>query len=554
MRHLVILLFLGIVIFFAGNNVLPLTNPDEVFYAGTAKEMAVQGTWSTPYIFDQPQFEKPILTYDLIRAGYLMFGQTPFAARFFPALFAWMGMLAVYFLGRLVYADERKAFMGAFVLMTSALYIGLAKTVFTDMIFSVFILLSLAAFYAGYHDRTRKSASLVLFHIFAALAVLTKGPLGYAIPLAIVLIFLFIKGEQKFIWSKAFLTGFLLMLLIAVPWYALMVRLYHNAFTHEFFYNDHWRRLLEAEHRSNDRWYFYPASMFGCMFPWIFLAAAAFGQAAKAVVVKKADAFQMFLVIWIMVVLVVFQTAHSKLVSYIFPLFPAMALLSGAYLTERLNRLKRAGWLETATVSLCLLVPLIMLVAAKKYPLYLPGAAHAGAIIGVEVLFLLAVGVLFFQKKIKGGIFLAGLQVPLVLFLALTTSSNISPYISSQTAVEHLLKNRQVDGKIMASKFLIRGVKYFSGKDPVLVNFSDSNFFSPHPVPDLNTQEKLSSFLKSQPVSYGILNDHTWQALEAFCLKNGFHAELIEKVGNVYIVKVTTVLRLTNISGNTFSC
>ena len=130
MRNVILLIVLGAVFLFMGNNVLPLTNPDEVFYVETAKEMAQRGTWTTPYIFDQPQFEKPVLTYDFIRVGFLMFGDTPFAGRFFPAVFGLLGVLAAYFLARWVHRDERKALLGAVVLMTSALYFGLSRTLF----------------------------------------------------------------------------------------------------------------------------------------------------------------------------------------------------------------------------------------------------------------------------------------------------------------------------------------------------------------------------------------------------------------------------------------
>src|SRR6185295_5576673 len=72
---------------FFGNGAISLTHPDEVFYIQTAKEMLARHSWLTPYIFDKPQFEKPILAYDMFAAAVRAFGLTPFAGRFFPALF-----------------------------------------------------------------------------------------------------------------------------------------------------------------------------------------------------------------------------------------------------------------------------------------------------------------------------------------------------------------------------------------------------------------------------------------------------------------------------------
>ena len=43
-----------------------LTDPDETFYAQTAKEMLDGHHFLTPFIFGYPQFEKPILFYWLL--------------------------------------------------------------------------------------------------------------------------------------------------------------------------------------------------------------------------------------------------------------------------------------------------------------------------------------------------------------------------------------------------------------------------------------------------------------------------------------------------------
>ena len=97
-RKVLTLIAFGLLLFMVGNHVVNLTHPDEVFYAGTAKEMLEQKTWSVPYLFGQPQFEKPILTFWLIQAAFVVMGVTSFAARFFPAVFALLGVFAVYFL------------------------------------------------------------------------------------------------------------------------------------------------------------------------------------------------------------------------------------------------------------------------------------------------------------------------------------------------------------------------------------------------------------------------------------------------------------------------
>ncbi|MDD5538555.1 MAG: glycosyltransferase family 39 protein, partial [Candidatus Omnitrophica bacterium] len=104
-KFILILLLLGFVFLMAGNGLLSLTNPDEVFYSQTAREMQQQHSWMTPYLFGAPQFEKPVMTFWLLRLSFDVAGATPFAARFFPALFGIVGVIALYYLGWLGFRD-----------------------------------------------------------------------------------------------------------------------------------------------------------------------------------------------------------------------------------------------------------------------------------------------------------------------------------------------------------------------------------------------------------------------------------------------------------------
>jgi hypothetical protein len=320
-----------------------------------------------------------------------------------------------------------------------------------------------------------------------------------------------------------------------------MFKRYNGTFIQEFFYNDHWRRLLEAEHTKNDKWYFYPGVMLGCMFPWVCFIAVAFWSAGKACLEKKASAFQQFLLIWVAVVFITFQAAHSKLVSYIFPLFPAMALLAADDFVGRVNRgCRSVSAMIVTTWALCAFIPVILLVAVLKYPMYIPSKVLFLFVAGVEILFVVVSGFFVFQKKVWMSVGLFAVQLPLIFFLILTVHKNVELYVSTKPAVEYLMQGRDVPGRIMCSKFFVRAVRYFSGRDVILINVNSPNFFSPHPILDLNTEEKLVEFLRTQPVTYGILNEHAWEDLQRICPSRGFKAELLKLVGDEYVVKVTS--------------
>ncbi len=241
----------------------------------TAHEMSAKNEWLTPVIFGQPQFEKPPLIYWLLEIAFKTWGESAFTARLFPAVFAVLGVMAVYLLGLMGFKDERKAFLSAVILASSAFYAGMGKTVFTDMIFSVFILCAMTMFVLGFTDRRKQAIGIIGFYVFCALGTLTKSPLGFLIPQLAVVLFLLYQRQISFLMNWWVPTGILLCLGLALPWYVYIYSQYGQAFIHEFFYNDHWRRLLVAEHRGNDHWFFYPMTMFAGVFPWsLFLMAA----------------------------------------------------------------------------------------------------------------------------------------------------------------------------------------------------------------------------------------------------------------------------------------
>ena len=172
--NVLILIVCCLFLYFIGCTSINLTDPDEVFYSETAKEMLVSNSVLTPLIFGKPQFEKPPLFYWLLMVSFKVFGITTFAARLVPALVGMIGVLGTYFFMRKIFSGSI-SFYAALFLSTAFLYFGLSKTVITDIVFSVFAALVLYAFYLWY--RFKKETYIVLFMIFLSLAMLTKGPL-----------------------------------------------------------------------------------------------------------------------------------------------------------------------------------------------------------------------------------------------------------------------------------------------------------------------------------------------------------------------------------------
>ncbi len=512
-KDLWILTALCAFLYLAGNNSIPLTNPDEVFYALSAREMTAKGDPLTPYIFHQPQFEKPIFIYWLLNTAVLTLGDTPFAARFFPAVFAFLGVLGLYALALIGFKDRARAFWSAVSLATAGFYFAMAKTVFTDMVFSVFILFSLLCFYMAFEQPERKKEGILGFYFFAALAALSKGPLGILIPELIVVLFLLYRRQLDWLRDSRIILGFLLCLAVALPWYIYMIVKYGNAFIHEFFYNDHWRRLIMAEHKRNDSWFFYPVSTLAGMFPWtVFVVLGIRGLYQK--LRNQPSAFEHFILSWLIIVFFVFQCAHSKLTSYILPIFPALALLAGDVVSRHLANDDRDGVLRRTLLSMSFLVVLLgiaVVMLKSLYQKYVPSPMPGYFLSALLITWAGGVAILTLKNRIRDALgVLAVAALPFLLgFIMLT--HDVEPHVSSYSVAQYLPRVEAYPTTLLCAKPQARGLRYFTGQDVAIFEINGNNYFSPHPIPILNTPEKIHAFLRNQKLTYAALKKSSYQ-------------------------------------------
>ncbi len=538
LKRFLLLLLLCSILYFLGNNLFHLTDPDEVFYSLTAKEMIQRNEWLTPYIFNQPQFEKPILTYWFLKVSFAAFGFTPFAARFFSAVFASFGVLAVYSLGLLGFANERRAFLSALVLGTSAFYFAMGKTVFTDMIFTVLILYSFLSFYFAYTNSTYKRVGILTFYLFCALAVLTKGPLGLIIPQVTVVIFLIYQRQLSFLKSIWVVWGVILCFLVAVPWYWYEINKFGNAFIQEFFFNDHWRRLTDAEHKGNDRWFFYPVTMIAGFFPWSLFLVAAFVDFYKRLKFSIKP-FEYFLLSWILVVFIVFQVAHSKLASYILPMFPALALLTANYIDKQMED-RRYGIIKKLSyvlISFLTILGIAVVAAFKAYKVYMPSIIPSywlsAALIALSGISL----TLLFKDKIKEALTLLAFSLVPILITGLMIMPSLEPHISMYDASCYLPPKEINKGAILTIKPYARGVNYYTEQNVAVMDLGGQNYFSPHPIPILNTKEKLDDFLNTQRTTFAIVKKSGYEYLNKN-YEHQFSVDVLKISGRNYVLRI----------------
>ena len=172
----------GIALFMPFLGAVHLFDWDEINFAEAAREMIVTGDYTRVQIDYAPFWEKPPLFIWAQVASMKVFGVNEFAARFPNAVVGIITLLVVYGIGRRVY-DRRLGLLWALVYAGSLLPGFYFRSGIIDPLFNLTIFLAIYQLFRHYETASEESRwnwkPVLLAGIFAGLAVLTKGPVGY---------------------------------------------------------------------------------------------------------------------------------------------------------------------------------------------------------------------------------------------------------------------------------------------------------------------------------------------------------------------------------------
>lgn len=353
-----------------------LIKPDEGRYAEIPREMVASGDWLTPRLNGFKYFEKPALQYWATAAAFGVFGQNEWAARLWPGLAGFFGVLLVFWTGNRLFGPPSGLY-GALVAASSAIYVLMGHMLTLDMALAFFMSASVFAVALAQRDESgdkERRRWMLLAWAAAALAVLSKGLVGIVLPAGAVALYVLVERDRGRWVRLHVLQGGLLFLAITAPWFV-AVSLANPEFFRFFFIHEHFERFLTREHdRYEPAWYFVPVLLAGIV-PWVVsLFPALWGAWARS----PGARFQprRFLFLWCAVVFAFFSASSSKLGSYILPVFPALALLVGQYLASAGPRI------ATAQAVVAALLGIALIAAAPQAVRHAAGDLPAGLLAG----------------------------------------------------------------------------------------------------------------------------------------------------------------------------
>jgi 4-amino-4-deoxy-L-arabinose transferase-like glycosyltransferase len=353
-----------------------LIQPDEGRYAEIPREMVASGDWVTPRLDGLKYFEKPPLQYWATAAAFTLFGEGNATARVWPVGLGLLTVLWVYLLGRRLFDRETGA-LAAIVLASSLLWTAMGHILTLDTGLSAFLALALGAMaWAQTHrgDPARVRSWMLLAWAALGAATLSKGPVAILLCGATIVLYSLWQRDLA-IWKHLHLgKGIVVLLAVAAPWFV-VAGLRNPGFTSFFFLHENFARYTTDVHGRVHAWWIYV--------PILLLGAAPWTRSALLALVRPgfgwrsgAGGFDPVRLLWVWCAFTVlfFSVSHSKLVPYIQPVFPALALLAARRLRERPGLVLDAA----VAIVLGLVVAAVPLVPDEVIASELPRSLLAG--------------------------------------------------------------------------------------------------------------------------------------------------------------------------------
>jgi len=356
-----------------------LYNPDEGRYAEIPREMLATGDWVIPHLNGLVYIEKPPLQYWANAVGYELFGLSNWSARLYAGLCGLATVLVAMALARRL-AGAAAAWRSGLVLGSSMLVLLMSHQLTLDMSLTLFMTVTLASFCVAQLDSTTPRARrgwMLLTWASAACAFLTKGLVAGALPVLTLSVYSVLNRDAR-PWRRLYpVSGLALFLAIVLPW---LILIQHRLpeFFNFFFVREHFERYLTLVERRYQPWWFFIEVLAAGSLPWVVPVVRALVTGWRAHEPAGRFDARRLLWAWSVVVLVFFSASDSKLIPYILPMFPALAVLAGTAEEERF-----AADLRITAVGL--IVVAVALGAGDAFlPRFLHDAARAPYFLGIR--------------------------------------------------------------------------------------------------------------------------------------------------------------------------
>ena len=338
--------------------------------------------------------------------------------------------------------------------------------------------------YLNWGERRTRRLLYISAWFCAAIATMAKGPAGFGLPMICAFAYVATKRRWSELLRLEILSGLLVILVVAMPWYMAMYIRHGSPFTDRLIFHDMFNRAFSHVHDTNEgddtgiRFYLWQLGY--ALFPWTGLAPLGLiwgfrrsdsalsrvwvtitGTPKTSGVPEESGSAvgdaSVMLVMWFLFAFALFTFMGTKFHHYVFPAVPPVAMLVGIVLDDILGDrpLVKKGMLPVYVGGLLLATGLATYGASRAWAgSIFGGAPEAGARGNLPVALTI------------GGI---GLALTVLVAFALRGSADASPRVAVASDVTSEGRRRSHEELMIAGTALLAAfVIVLVGRDLVI--------------------------------------------------------------------------------------
>jgi 4-amino-4-deoxy-L-arabinose transferase-like glycosyltransferase len=453
-----------------------VTESSEARYAEIAREMLETQNWLLPQYLQILHFDKPLMTYWITAGGLKIFGINAFGVRFFLQIAYLLQIFLVFKITRELFENKNLATYAAFIYCGIPLVLISIRNLTTDAYLNTFALLAVLC-YIQYYKHTHKTW-LYLFFTAIGLTIFTKGPFGLLLPLLAIyplqqLLKPIRNNTDLKIKSFHIYLGILLSIIIGGWWFFYLLvssAKFYNFFIIEQLIN----RVANAQamKRSEPFWYYFILLPLFIL-PMLSLFIGSLTRYLK----QKTGALKWLIAMTIIAPLLLFSISSSKLILYILPISPFIAIITAHYLYN----LDPQEVKKHFTYVLCIYCLIAIAIIVLCFGL-IPQIDYHGNFLQYILVLLLLLYILYVSYKLenyKQKILLLFLITPaFILPISSEVLKKMELDINSLTPISRFIKSKHMENRhIIVWNRAVNSIPFELQKEVYSIKFEHYSLF-----------------------------------------------------------------------------
>jgi len=292
------------------------------------QEISHSGNWILPLRNGETIPSKPpLLHWTGVAVAQLTGSVSEWSVRFPCAFFSALTVALTCLLGCRLSGRE-VGLLAGLMLLTTPMVVEMGREAWVDPALSFFVLAVLTSFSSMYENEEWRGWRCWAFYLALAGATLSKGPIGYILPLLVIVVYLTVQRQLSRLRDLFFLPGVLVAIGVPLIWYLLALQQQGWAFVQKQVLQENLVRFTAGSGKRIPSTAFFVGPFFMSGLPWSLLFCFALWKFSRQAPVREKGVFPL---LWWFAMLMFFSISAGKRDVYLLPSYPAMTLFTAEW-------------------------------------------------------------------------------------------------------------------------------------------------------------------------------------------------------------------------------